>query len=140
MTVPLNTVTPIPQPQPPRRDPRKPKVRAKIEPLEEGQLEQLLIEYKKAKDAFEERKEAEAELKAKIKAWILSLYPDGKGLPDAFDIVGDAHGRYDPLTMTLKGGKRTDIEAMKQDGVYERYQKDTTPAWELRVSDQGGRR
>jgi hypothetical protein len=128
-----------PQPQP-RRDAKPKKVRGKIEPEPEGQLEQLLIQYKRAKDEFEERKEAEAQLKAQIKAWVLSLYPGGQGLPEAFDITGDPHGRYDPLTMTLKGGKRTDIEQMKQDGIYERYQKETTPSWELRVSEQRGRR
>jgi hypothetical protein len=133
------SAVPTPQPQP-KRDAKPKKTRVTIEPEEAGQLEQLLIEYKRAKDALEERKEAEADYKAQIKAWILSLFPGGQGLPEAFDITGDPHGRYAPLTMTLKGGRHTDVEAMKQDGIYERYQKDTTPSWELRVSEQRGRR
>lgn len=135
----MSAYAPQPQPQP-KRDAKPKKTRAKIEPESEGQLEQLLIAYKRAKDEFEEKKEAQEEFKAQIKAWILSLYPGGQGLPEAFDIVGDAHGRYDPLTMTLKGGHHTDTERMKQDGIYERYQKETTPSWELRVSEQRGRR
>ena len=135
--IPVQQVTPVPQP---KRDAKPKKLRAKIEPLEAGQLEQLLIQYKRAKDAFEEKKEEEKQLKDQIKAWILSLYPDGQGLPEAFDIVGDAHGRYDPLTMTLKGGHTTDTDRMKQDGIYERYQKETQKSWELRVAEQRGRR
>jgi hypothetical protein len=134
-------VLPPPVPQPPLRDPKKPKVRVKIQPEEAGQLEQLLVQWHKAQQEKDVANEQEAELKAQIKAWIISLFEDPTLLPDAFDITGDPHGRYDPMTMTLKGGKRVDTEQMKQEGVYERYAKDTTPSWELRAATQGrGRR
>jgi hypothetical protein len=133
-------VLPPPVPQPARRDPKKPKRRKKIEPQEAGQLEQLLVQFSKAQDEADVAKEQEAELKAQIKSWIISLFDDPALLPDAFDITGDPHGRYPGFTMTLKGGHRTDTEQMKQDGVYERYQVDTTPTWELRAATQGRRR
>lgn len=137
---PLHAVLPPPVPQPSRRDAKRPKTRKKIEPMEAGQLEQLLVKFAEAQDEAEVAKEAEAELKAQIKAWIISLFDDPAALPDAFDITGDAHGRYPAFTMTLKGGKRVDTEEMKQDGIYERYAKDTTPTWELRAATQGRRR
>jgi hypothetical protein len=133
-------VTGAPIAQPPIRDPKKPKRRLKIQPEEAGQLEQLLVQWNKAQEEKEVANEAEAELKAQIKAWIISLFEDPTLLPDAFDITGDPHGRYSAMTMTLKGGKRVDTEQMKLDGTYERYAKDTTPSWELRAATQGRRR
>lgn len=127
----------VPQAQPPRK-PKK--VRLKIEPEPAGQLEQLLIQWKQAKDKLAESAEAEAEYKAAIKAWVLSLFPGGKGLPEGFDITGDPHGRYLGLTMTLKGGRRVNTERMKQDGIYERYADESSPSWDLREATQGGRR
>jgi hypothetical protein len=129
-----------PVPQPNRREAKRPKVRKKIEPMEAGQLEQLLVKFAEAQDEAEVAKEAEAELKAQIKAWIISLFEDPAALPDAFDITGDAHGRYPAFTMTLKGGKRVDTEQMREDGVYDTYARDTTPTWELRAATQGRRR
>jgi hypothetical protein len=129
-----------PVPQPTRQSKRKEKVRKKIEPQEAGQLEQLLVQFADAQDEAEVAKERSDELKAQIKAWIISLFEDPSLLPDAFDITGDPHGRYPAFTMTLKGGKRVDTEEMKQDGIYERYAKDTTPTWELRAATQGRRR
>jgi hypothetical protein len=126
--------------QPSRREAKRPKVRKKIEPMEAGQLEQLLVQWNKAKDDAAVAAEAEAELKGQIKAWILSLFDDPAALPDAFDITGDPHGRYDALTLTLKGGKRVDTEQMREDGVYDTYARDTTPTWELRAATQGRRR
>lgn len=130
-------VTGTPQAQPPRK---VKKTRLKIEPEAAGQLEQLLVEYRRAHDSFEEAKEREAELKAQIKAWVLSLFPGGKGLPEGFDITGDPHGRYPAYGMTLKGGKRVNTERLREDGLYDQYADETTPSWELREVTQGGRR
>lgn len=131
--------TSVPVAQPSRQSKRGAKRemrRLKIEPPSEGQLEQLLIQWKKAKDSFEECKEAESDLKAQIKAWILSIMPPEQ-LPDAFDITGDPLGRYEAMSMTLKGGMRVDTEAMREAGVYEQFAKPTAPSWELRPATQG---
>ena len=129
------------QPQP------APKTRFKVEPIPGGQLEQFLIENKKAHDAAEAAKEAEEGYKLAVKNWLLSLFPpnlDGTpndGLPDAFDIAADPHGRYPAYTMTLKGvdSKRLDTERIKieREDIYAFYSKPVTPSWELRESTQG---
>jgi hypothetical protein len=122
--------------------PVKQKKRFKIEPEPGGQLEQLLIENKKAYDAKEEAAETEAETKARIKAFLLSLFPDGTGLPDAFDIAGDPHGRYPGYSLTLKSGKRFNSKLFLADAgeeLYQRYEVAITPTWELR-ENTGGRR
>jgi hypothetical protein len=130
--------TPVPQP--------KPKKRVKVEPEEGGQLEQFLVENKKAYDAATVADEDADKYKAAIKAWLLSLFPpleDGTAnpdLPDAFDIPPDPHGRYPGYTMTLKGGMRLDTDAIKQAGLYETYAKPTRPSWDLRESSSGRRR
>lgn len=120
------------------------KVRLKVEPEEGGQLEQLLIANKKAHDDATEAGEREGEAKAAIKAWLLSLFPDGAGLPDSFDIVADPHGRYPAYTMTLKGvgSFRLDTELLKTQAPeqYVRFAKPVTPTWELRESTGGRRR
>lgn len=132
----------VPVAQPSRQSKRKNRElkRMKIEPQPEGQLEQLLISNKAAKDKAEVANEEEAEYKAAIKSWLLSLFASNpQDLPDAFDIAGDPLGRYPAYTMTLKTGTRVDTEAMKQDGSYERYAKPTAPSWELRPTQQGRR-
>jgi hypothetical protein len=134
-----------PQPQP------APKNRLKVEPESGGQLEQFLIENKKAHDAEVSAREDEAAYKLSVKTWLLSLFPpslDGTpnpDLPDAFDIAADPHGRYPAYTMTLKGKDsfRLDTEVLKAQApeVYEHFSVPVTPAWELRESTQGrGRR
>ena len=136
MAAPGAVLQPVAQPQP-----EKPKVRAKVEPVEGGQLEQLLIANKAAHDAAQAAKAAEDELKESVKAWLLALFPDGEGLPDAFVIAGDAHGRYPGYTMTLKAGSHLDQEAMKSDGVHEvvyaRYSVPNKASWDLRESTGG---
>jgi hypothetical protein len=121
---------------------KPPKVRLKVEPEAGGQLEQFLIENKKAHDDAEQASEREDEFKKAVKAWLLSLFPDGQGLPDGFDIAADPHGRYPGYSMTLKGGKRFDTKRFGGDfpDVYERYEVEITPTWELRESQQGRRR
>lgn len=133
MTTPMQ---PVPAAQP------VPKVRFKVEPEESGQLEQLLIENKKAKDEADVAGERSDELKAAIKNWLLSLFPDGKGLPDAFDITADPHGRYPGYTMTLKGGERVDTKllAANSPDVYRQFLRPIQKTWELREAGQGGRR
>lgn len=122
---------------------RPDKKRFKIEPDTGGQLEQLLITHKVAYDAKETAAEAEADTKARIKAFLLSLFPDGEGLPDSFDIAGDPHGRYPAYTLTLKGGTMFDSKAFRADvgdELYQRYKKPITPSWELRENNGGQRR
>ena len=83
---------------------KPPKRRLKIEPEPAGQLEQLLVEYKKASDAAAAASEDEERYKKAIKAWLLDLFTnDPEKLPDGFDIVADPHGRYPGYSMTLKG-------------------------------------
>jgi hypothetical protein len=121
----------------PQPEPRK---RAKIDPVEGGRLEQLLIVNKQAHDAAAEADEREEEYKAAIKAWLLSLYPDPAELPGAFDIAADPHGRYPAYTMTLKAGSHMDVRAMERDGVYDTYSVPSKPGWELRESGGSRRR
>jgi hypothetical protein len=134
----MTTPQPIPQP--------REKKRVKVEPEEGGQLEQFLVENKKAYDDAIVANEDADKYKAAIKAWLLSLFPpadDGTpnpDLPDAFDIAADPHGRYPAYTMTLKGGMRVDTEALKEAGYYERFAKPTRPSWDLRESSGGRRR
>lgn len=133
---------PVPQP--------KPRKRVKIEPEEGGELEQFLIVNTRAAGAAKEAGEEAEEYKLAVKNWLLSLFPpleDGTpnpGLPDAFDITADPHGRYPAYTMSLKEGRHLDSEAMRRDGVYDTihdaYSVPNKPAWELRQSTQGGRR
>jgi len=121
--------------------PRPQKKRFKVEPDNGGQLQQLLIEHAKAKDEAEAAGEREDDLKAAIKAWLLSLYPDGQGLPDAFDIAADPHGRHPAYTMTLKGGMRFDSKLYKElNGDYEEYMVPVTPSWDFRRTQAEGRR
>jgi hypothetical protein len=135
--------TPVPQP--------KVRKRLKIEPVEGGQLEQFLIVNTRAADAAKEAGEEADTYKLAVKTWLLSLFPplpDGTpnpGMPDAFDIAADPHGRYPAYTMTLKEGSHLDQEAMKRDGVYDdiysAYSVPNKSSWELRPSAQGrGRR
>lgn len=125
-----------PAPQP------KVKRRLKIEPEQQGQLEQLLIRYHQAAGAASVAKEQADDLKSQIKGWLLSLYPDGEGLPDAFDVTADPHGRYPGYAMTLKSGFRLDIERMKEESpeTYVTYARKTAPTWELREANAGGHR
>jgi hypothetical protein len=120
----------------------KPRKRLKVEPEAGGQLEQLLVVNKRAHDDMEQAKEQEAEYKLAIKTWLLSLFPDPADLPDSFDIAGDPHGRFPAYTMTLKGGKRLDSRLLRENipDLYERYEVDITPSWELRESSGGRRR
>jgi hypothetical protein len=124
--------------------PAKPaKRRVKVEPEPGGQLEQYLIENKKAHDDAEQANEREGEFKRAIKAFLLGLFPDGQGLPDGFDIAADPHGRYPGYSMTLKSGKRFDQKLFLKDAgeaLYQRYEVEITPTWELRESQQGRRR
>lgn len=121
--------------------PKPPKKRFKVEPEPGSQLEQFLIEHKRAKDAAAAAVEQEAGYKAAIKSYLLSLFPDGTGLPDAFDIAADAHGRYPGYSMSLKGvgSFRFDTTALKDQSpeTYVRYAVPVTPSWELRESVQG---
>lgn len=120
----------------------RPKKRLKVEPEPGGRLEQLLVENKRAHDEQEAAGEREDEYKQAVKNWLTGLFPDGAGLPDAFDITADPHGRYPAYTMTLKGGKRFNAKAFRADAgddVYERYEVGITPSWELRESERGGR-
>lgn len=131
--------TPVPdgpEPQP------KPKKRYKVDPAAGGQLEQFLVAHKAAHDALIEAREREAETSKQIKAFLISLFPDGTGLPDAFDIAGDPYGRYTPYTMTLKGGSRVDVKLLQQENpaFYNHYLRPITPTWELRPSTPRGRR
>jgi hypothetical protein len=131
---------PVPQPAPPVPQPAR--KRAKIEPESGGKLEQLLISNKKADDAESVAKEAHEELKAAIKAWLLSVFPDPADLPDAFDITADPHGRYPAYTMTLKGGWRVDSKTMAAEDpeTYQRWLKPVKASWELRENKGGARR
>lgn len=121
--------------------PKLPKKRFKVEPEPGSQLEQFLVEHKRAKDAAAAASEQEAEYKAAIKSYLLSLFPDGTGLPDAFDIAADVHGRYPGYSMSLKGvgSFRLDTELFKNEApaTYVQYAKPVTPSWELRESAQG---
>ncbi len=126
---------------------KKPKRRVKIDPAGDpgGTLEQLLIENKRLSDAATEAGEEANTAKAAVKAYLLDVCgADPKGLPDAIDVAGDPHGRYPGYTMTLKGGRRFDQAAFREfagDELYERFETDITPSWELRPSQQGqGRR
>lgn len=124
------------QPQP------KPKKRYKIEPAPGGKLEQLLIANKDAHDQNTTAKEAETEAKMQIKAFLLSLFPGGAGMPDAFDIAGDPHGRYPGYTMTLRTGKRFDVNLAKEhmtQAYYESFEVEITPSWDLREATHGRR-
>ena len=122
--------------------PAPPKKRLKVEPEPGGQLEQFLVAFKQGKDEADVAAEKSEEFKAAIKNWLLSLFPDGEGLPDAFDITADPHGRYPAFTMTLKGGFRLDTERMKAESpeTYVAFAKPVTPSWELRESSGGRRR
>jgi hypothetical protein len=113
------------------------KKRVKVEPVAEGELEQLLIEFKKAKEQAAEGKEREEELKARIKGFLLTGVPE-ELLPDAYDIPGDPNGRYPGFSLTLKGGRRLDTDTLKRlaPEVYEAYLVDQKPAWELREAQQ----
>lgn len=122
--------------------PAKPaKRRLKVEPDPGSRLEQLLVQNKQAHDEAEVAKEREDETKAAIKAYLLSLFPDGSGLPDAFDIAADPHGRYPGYSMSLRGGLRFDSKRFGAEvpGLYEQYKVEITPSWELRESGQGRR-
>lgn len=121
--------------------PKPQKRRLKVDPDPGGRLEQLLIQNKESHDSAVSAGEAESDLKAAIKAFFLNLFPGGEGLPDAFDIAADPHGRYPAYTMTLKGGSHLDTERMKAEAMatYESYLKPSKPSWELRESG-GGRK
>lgn len=125
-----------PQPQP------RPRRRLKVEPEPGGQLEQYLVANKQHHDDAEQAAEQEDEYKKAVKAWLLSLFPDPADLPDGFDIAADPHGRYPAYSMTLKGGRRLDSKRLHADipDLYEKYEVDITPTWELRESSPGRRR
>lgn len=129
-------------PQGPAQPAPKVKKRLKVEPAPGGRLEQFLIQNKTAHDDAEVAGEREDETKAAIKAYLISLYPDGNGMPDAFDITADPHGRYPGYTMSLKGGSHLSSEAMPEELVtqLERYRVPNKPSWELRESSAGRRR
>jgi hypothetical protein len=124
-----------PVPQPPA------KRRLRVEPEPGGQLEQFLIANKAAHDAKTKADEEEADVKTQIKSWLLSLFPNPKDLPDSFDIVADAHGRYPGYTMTLKGGTRLDSKRLREaePGLYQTYEVKITPSWDLREASTGRR-
>lgn len=131
-------------------EPKPEKRRVKVEPEEGGQLEQYLIVNTRAAAMAKEAGEAAEEYRAAVKNWLLALFPplpDGSpnpGLPDAFDITADPHGRYPAYTMILKEGSHLDREAMKRDGVYDgihsAYSVPNKASWELRADAQKGRR
>jgi hypothetical protein len=134
-------VTPVVIAQP---EPARPKRRLTVQPEEGGQLEQFLVANKEASDRAAEARDEADEFKSSIKTWLLgvgALLPEG--LPDAFDIAADPHGRYPGYTMTLKEGHHLDKEAMVRDGhgdLYERYLVPNKAAWELRESTARQRR
>jgi len=137
MPMPPQPVRPAPEPQP------KPRVKFKIEPEPGGQLEQLLIVNKQAYDRKGEADDIEEETKAAVKGFLLGLFPDGKGLPDTFEIPADAHGRYPAYTLSIKKGKRFDTKKFRTvagDDLYEQFEVEITPSWELRESTPGRRR
>jgi hypothetical protein len=132
-------VTPEPQPEKPQRK------RVKIDPANDpgGTLEQLLIANKEAHDAASEAGERESDAKGAIKAYLLDLFQRPEDVPGAIDVAGDPHGRYPGYTMTLKGGKRFDTKRFRSevgDELYEQFEVDITPSWELRESNPGQRR
>lgn len=135
MTDPRTVVTPVVIAQP---EPARPRRRLTVQPEEGGQLEQFLVANTEAAALAAEAGADADEYKLSIKTWVLgvaSLLPDG--LPDAFDIPADPHGRYPAYTMTLKGGYHLDKEAMIRDGhgeLVERYKVPNKESWELRPS------
>lgn len=120
-----------------------PRKRLKVEPEPGGRLEQLLIENKRAHDDMEEAKEREAETKLAIKKFLLDLFEKPEDMPDAFDIAGDAHGRYPGYSLTHKGvgAYRLNMDAFKagEPMTYVQYAVPVTPTWELREATQGRR-
>jgi hypothetical protein len=116
-------------------------VRIKVEPVPEGRLEQLLIEYKRAAEQAAEGKERAEELKARIKGFLLDV-PEGTQLPDGFDVPADAHGRYPGFSLTMKTGWRLDTDALKEGdpATYIKYAVKSKPTWELREKQVRGRR
>lgn len=128
---------PVPQPAPGRK-----KTRVKVEPETGGQLEQFLIANATAGATAAEAAEREEEAKSAVKGYLLSLFPDPSMLPDAFDIAGDPHGRYPPMTLVLKGGKRFDSKRFREAApdVYEAYEVEIRPSWVLTAATRGRRR
>jgi hypothetical protein len=136
-TPPVVPAPALPSPQPP------PKKRAVVQPEPGGKLEQFLIANKQAHDKATEAGEAEAESKAAIKAYLLSLFEGRENeLPDSFIVSADPHGRYPGYTMTLKGGFRLNTEKFKaeQSLLYVQYAEPVKASWELRESRQKGKR
>ncbi len=126
---------------------KKPKRRVKIDPAKDpgGELEQLLIRNKQLGDKADEAGTDADEAKAVVKAFIKQLIAAMPGEPpEAVDIAADPHGRYPGYTLTLKGGKRFNSKAFREavgDELYQLYEVDITPTWELREAQQGqGRR
>ena len=136
---PLHPVQAEPVPEKPQRK------RVKIDPANDpgGTLEQLLIANKEAHDAASEASERESDAKGAIKAYLLDLFQRPEDVPGAIDVAGDPHGRYPGYTMTLKGGKRFNSKAFRElvgEEVYEQFEVDIQPTWELREANPGQRR
>jgi hypothetical protein len=125
---------------------KKQKRRVKIDPANDpgGELEQLLIVYNEASARAAEAGSEADDAKDAVKALLKGLLSAIPGPPvEAVDVAADPHGRYKGYTMTLKGGKRFNSKGFREavgDELYEQFEVEITPTWELREAQTGQRR